>query len=365
MATPRESNRQPRDPALKAIFSHPRMLADALRGYAVRPRGPLDPHTIAALNFNTLEKLPAEWITPDFRRRIGDQAWRVRFRWAPDWSDPGGYLLILVEFQSHRRSDMALRMASYAMRLYDELEATGVLRQRTPRPPIFPLVIYNGPGRWTAATTLDRLIAAPAQPPAASAHAEEAEIASQAARDLAAFQLSHAYFALAFHPYRKDDPHVDNAMSLQIGLENASTWDELRQLVDMLRRLPERRLVETMLEWALQRLNADNETAEEMKAMASLDHFYSQLDERAKGWRDQLFAEGVQQGRAEGVEMGRAMLRRQAGRRFGASAEPLYPLLDKVHSTATLEEIGDWVMADTIDQLIAKVKAAVADDRIH
>ena len=121
-------------------------------------------------------------------------------------------------------------------------------------------------------------------------------------------------------------------------------------------------MVEVVLEWALQRLNADNETAEEMKAMASLDHFYSQLDERAKGWRDQLFAEGVEMGRAEGE---RAMLRRQAGRRFGASAEPLYPLLDKVHSTATLEEIGDWVMADTIDQLMAKVKAAVADDRIH
>ena len=59
-------------PGVKAIFSHPRMIADALRGYAVKPGGPLHPRTVAALDFDTLEKLPAEWITRGFRRRIGD-----------------------------------------------------------------------------------------------------------------------------------------------------------------------------------------------------------------------------------------------------------------------------------------------------
>ena len=123
MARSTDRNRLPQDPAFKAIFTHPRMVADALRFYAVKPNGPLDPRTVAALDFDTLEKLPSEWIRPDFRRRIGDQVWRVRFRWADDWSNPGGYLLILVEFQSRRHPDMALRMASYAVQLYDELEA--------------------------------------------------------------------------------------------------------------------------------------------------------------------------------------------------------------------------------------------------
>ena len=70
----KDSTRLPRDPALKTIFSHSRMIADALRRYAVYPRGPLDPRTVAALDFDTLEKLPNEWITEDFRVRIGDQA---------------------------------------------------------------------------------------------------------------------------------------------------------------------------------------------------------------------------------------------------------------------------------------------------
>ena len=72
MASPKDSDRLPTDPAFKAIYSFPRMIADALRGYAVKPNGPLDPRTVAALDFRTLRKLPAEWVTPDFRRRIGD-----------------------------------------------------------------------------------------------------------------------------------------------------------------------------------------------------------------------------------------------------------------------------------------------------
>ena len=84
MARQNNSDRLPRDPAFKRICSHPRMIADALRGYAAKPNGPLDPRAVAALDLRTLEKLPAEWVRPDFRKRLGDQVWRVRFRWARD-----------------------------------------------------------------------------------------------------------------------------------------------------------------------------------------------------------------------------------------------------------------------------------------
>ena len=100
--------------------------------------------------------------------------------------------------------------------------------------------------------------------------------------------------------------------------------------------------------------------------MASLDDFHSQLDETVKGWTEQLLAEGVEQGiergRAEGE---RTVLRRQVARRFGPAAEPLYPLIDQVQSASKLAEIGEWLLADTIEQLIAKVEDAVARDRSH
>ena len=103
--------------------------------------------------------------------------------------------------------------------------------------------------------------------------------------------------------------------------------------------------------------------------MASLDEFRSQLEETAKGWTEQLLAqgraEGVEQGRAEGVAVQRASLRRQAKLRFGASAGRLDPFLDRVGSSAKLSEISAWLMVDTIDQLAAKVEVAAAEDHAH
>ena len=116
------------------------------------------------------------------------------------------------------------------------------------------------------------------------------------------------------------------------------------------------------------------ETGEEHMTTVSQARFAEWFDgiraEHVAEGIEQGIAQGVEQGMAQGVERGRiegerTVLRRLAERRFGDSAEPLYPLLDKVHSTAKLEEIGEWLVADTIDQLIAKVEAAVADERIH
>ena len=119
-----------------------------------------------------------------------------------------------------------------------------------------------------------------------------------------------------------------------------------------------------MLEWALRRLGVDGETAEEMKRVASLDEFRSQLEERARGWTEEWFEQGVEQGMVQGrVEGERTVLRRQAAVRFGASAKRLDPLLDKVRSPGKLAEVGEWFLVDPLDQLIAKVEDAAADDR--
>ena len=58
------------------------------------------------------------------------------------------------------------------------------------------------------------------------------------------------------------------------------------------------------------------------------------------------------------------MLRRQATLRFGASAGLLDAPLEGVDSSAKLAEIGEWLMVDTVEQLIAKIGAATADDRL-
>ena len=128
-------------------------------------------------------------------------------------------------------------------------------------------------------------------------------------------------------------------------------------------------------------LDVTGSKAEELKRMAGLDEFRSQLEETVQGWTEQWFAQGVEKGieqgvekgvekgiergRAEGVAAQRTLLRSLAAHRFGASARHLDPLFDEVHSTAKLAEIGEWLMLDTMDQLIAKIEAVVEDDRIH
>ena len=166
-------------------------------------------------------------------------------------------------------------------------------------------------------------------------------------------------------------------MSVMIGLESASTPGGLLPPLQVLREVPQRPLAEWMLVWTLRRLGVDDETAEEMRRMASLDDFRSQLEERARGWTEQWFAQGreegieqgiergIEQGRAEGVAAQRAAVRRQAALRFGAAAERLDPFLAGLNSLAKLAEISVWVMTDTLDELTAKVEAAATDGHAH
>ena len=81
--------------------------------------------------------------------------------------------------------------------------------------------------------------------------------------------------------------------------------------------------------------------------------------------RAEHMALGREQGLAEGAATQRAVLRRQAEVRFGDAARRLDPLLDEVRSTAKLAEVGVWLMVDAIDELIAKVEAAAAADRVR
>ena len=178
-------------------------------------------------------------------------------------------------------------------------------------------------------------------------------------------------------------------MSVMTRLETASAPGDLLPPLLLLRELPERNLADWLLRWALLRLGVTGETAEEMRRMASLDEFRSQLEETARGWTEELLAQGRaegveegmergleqgveqgleqgrEQGRAEGMAAQRATLRRQAAPRFGASARRLDPFLDRVSSSARLSEISAWLMVDTIDQLAAKVEAAAAEDHAH
>ncbi|MFB8831257.1 Rpn family recombination-promoting nuclease/putative transposase [Azotobacter sp. CWF10] len=136
------------DNAYKLLFSHGEMVQDLLQGFVPE-------EWVTHLDFSTLEKVNGHYVSEDLLNRADDVVWRLRLR--DDWI----YIYVLLEFQSRTDRWMALRLMTYTGLLYQDLIASGQIEAGQPLPPIFPVVIYNGEPRWSAAQDVAELIAAP------------------------------------------------------------------------------------------------------------------------------------------------------------------------------------------------------------
>ena len=323
------------DAAYKNLFSHPRMVEDLLRGFAARGWS-------ERLDFSTLERLPAEFVSDDLRQRRGDGLWRVRFHDAT-WL----YLVVHLEFQSKVDRYMAVRMLVYTGLLYQDLVRRGKLGPNGELPPVLPVVLYNGPSRWTAAEDVAALIA-----PAGEA--------------LAWYQPSYRYFLLDERVQGEDDLPRRNLVSGLVALGNSRSSADLERALgavyDCLRGPGGREIRRSFREW-IERVGARRilgtegelsvQTSEEMRTM---------LAERVKEWTREWFEEGREQGIEQGVEQGieqglaeeRRLLCRLAGRKFGGeTAGRLSGLLDGLTAPGLLAEVGEWIIdCDTGEDLL-------------
>ena len=96
------------DASYKNFFAHPRTVEDTLCAVA----GDLARH----LDFATLERMPASFVTEHLGQRHTDMLWRIG-------TTGGGwvYILILLEFQSTIDRRMALRMMDYTATIWMRL----------------------------------------------------------------------------------------------------------------------------------------------------------------------------------------------------------------------------------------------------
>ncbi len=137
--------RAPQDGSYKHLFSHPEMVEGLLRDF-------VHEDWLTLIDFSTLEKQGGSYVTDDLREREDDIIWRVRV--AGDWL----YVYLLIEFQSQVDPWMAVRVMVYTGLLYQDLIKSGAVAAGQQLPPVFPLVLYNGSGRWTAARDIAELI---------------------------------------------------------------------------------------------------------------------------------------------------------------------------------------------------------------
>ena len=342
----------PHDAAYKAMYRHRQAIRDLCR-YLAAPHGPLSPETLAALDFSTLAKLPAEWVTAHFRRRHGDQVWRIRFREAAEDAGAGAWLFLLLEFQSRADADMALRVLGYVVELYRDLEAQGVVRPSTRRPPVLPVVIHNGESPWSAPVQVADLIALPRVP-------------AQVRWDLRALQPSQRLHVVDFPRYRQEDLVPGNVVSLQIGFEHAGPSDYAR-LLPAVAEIEDAGLRRTVWEWAVRRARRDGLVLEEVDMEGT--YFRSRIGENMRRATQAWFAEGRVEGRAEGVEEGlqrgleqqRALLMRLVATKFGTgTSERIAPLLARIADPALLAEAGDGLLVCATDtEFVARTEALI------
>ena len=132
------------DAAYKNFFIHPRTVADTLRASA--------DDFARHLDFTTLERMPASFVTEHLGQRHTDMLWQIG-------TIDGGwvYILILLEFQSTVDRRMALRMMDYTATIWMRLGRED-LGPNGEYPFVLPVVIYNGERRWTAETDIGDLI---------------------------------------------------------------------------------------------------------------------------------------------------------------------------------------------------------------
>lgn len=323
------------DAAYKKLFSHPRMVADLLRGFAAE--GWSD-----ALDFGSLQKLPAEFVSGDLRRRQGDSLWRVQFR-DSRWL----YVMVLLEFQSTVDRYMAVRMLVYTGLIHQDLIRREELGPGGELPPVLPVVLYNGRSRWTAADDVAKL-AAPTDEP------------------LARYQPSQRYFLLDARAHEDDDLPRGNLVSAVLRFENSRSPEDLKQaavaLSDWLGRPGEAELKRAFVQWAVRVAAPARLGAQELhRTVSKLEEDPTMLAERSNEWYEEAHERGREQGIEQGRVEERALLRRLAALKFGTdTAEPLAELLDGLTTPGQLAEVGDWIIkCDTGGELLDRAERLI------
>ena len=132
----------PSDRHYKMLFSHPLFVRRLLEGF-------VDERFVSQLDYRSLTRVNARFVSPEFAERESDVIWRVNFGNRPL------YVFLLIEFQSSVDRWMPLRFLRYVAEFYQSLNSSapsGLL------PAVFPVLIYNGNAPWTARTSIQELI---------------------------------------------------------------------------------------------------------------------------------------------------------------------------------------------------------------
>ncbi len=315
------------DEAFKFLFDLPEVCADALRAAAPALWPHVDPATVRSLRVG-------DSVAADLSKRVGDALFGVALRGGALPDGRRAELVVPVEFQSAHDAGMAGRMREYAALQLDTLGRQGMI------PPdgalLLPLVVYDGAGPWTAADGLALLRG----------------LAPEVAGLLAPYQ-PQGYVLLDLARSRADDWGEHNRLRAVARLLRAASAEALAAaLAEEFARFAgpsHRPLREALHAWAGE-LWSRWPGAGALPPLGELEggettDMTSIAEARVAEWMAEHVERPLAEARAEGLGRQRALLSRQATRRFGDEAgRAVAEAVADMEDAAALEEVGDLIV---------------------
>jgi Putative transposase, YhgA-like len=330
------ANRIDHDSAYRLFFSLPEVVRDLVHAC-------IDDEWLQGLDFTSLEKIPATYVSDDLRQRSGDVVWRVKV------NETWVHVYLLIEFQSTIDPMMAVRMMTYCGLLWQDLERRDATVTAGDLPPILPIVLYNGEHPWSAATDVADMLSFPPpglistfRPSFKHLVIDEAKHAAASApmaeRNLVAamFQIEHpgsipdliTLISKLLPQLLKESPRIANAMMYLAQNTFAKRPDRamLAQAIERMRVNP-MTLHEKLDEWEAEKI--------------AIGKRIGKAEGEAKG-KAEGEAKGKAEGEAIGIREGQALaLKRFIAKRFGSDALTR-PLAERIDA-ADLQHIEQWL----------------------
>ena len=298
------------------------------------------------LDFTTLERMPASFVTEHLGQRHTDMLWRVG-------TTGGGwvYILILLEFQSTVDRRMALRMTDYTTTIWMRLGKED-LGPRGEYPFVLPIVIYNGERRWTAATDIGDLF-------------------GPVPGELLGYRPRHRYLLIEIQSEDPASLPPNNVLAMIARCDQAPTAELLEELLGplwaWLEAIGEPELTGAFRKWiglAVARRFGEagrelerNVLEEEEGTMTLLERAREWGKEYDRQWMEKL-ERGIEQERRASIRGERELVHRLVTRRFGpGTAEPLRAILDHISDPEGIAPIADAVIeCETAEEFLDRVR---------
>ena len=305
----------------------------------------------------------AEYIGSELYNRIGDMLWRVEFR---EGSPLGGppldngerpYLLVLFEFQSAVDPDMAWRMHEYVYLLQRHQRGNGTLKVEGREPPVLAVVVYNGDRAWTAGDARSGpVVEGPSGSGWTGNRTRTYVVLDERALAEGGGGPAGSGRRLPGARLQLDRLPPDNRLTTLIGLETGSAealpgllWEAFERYAGEeekgLREGYHARVRDSRSPHGGERLPSLAEMERVLEPRRGGREMPTLMDARAMEWEARVLERGREQGIAQGRAEERALLRRQAERRFGAeTAGQVSELLAEVTGAEDLLEASDWIL---------------------